>query len=132
MREIPERIGIMRKPLSVLVCLSFCLLLLPCGSSRATGGLATAWQNDYAAVCTLLLDAAEDCSLCHTTVPALNPYGQDILDFGFAWFVLEGADSDDDGRTNGDEIYSDCTLPGDAASPTETASWSLIKTLYSK
>lgn len=123
----------MRKSLSVLACLSLCLLLLPCGSARATGGIAGVWQTDYADVtCQMLLDAAADCSLCHTTIPDLNPYGQDIADNGIAWFAIEPLDSDGDGRTNGEEIYSDCTLPGDVTSPNAMTNWSLIKRLYSE
>jgi hypothetical protein len=123
----------MRKPLSVLLCLCLCLLLLPFGSARATEGLAGAWQIDYADLaCSMLLEAAANCILCHTTTPETNPYGQDVADFGFGWFVLEGVDSDGDERTNGEEIYNDCTLPGYSATPTDTTSWSHIKARYSK
>ena len=50
--------------------------------------------------------------------------------FGFGWFGLEPEDSDGDGRSNGDEIRIDCTLPGDVTSPNEATSWSRIKALY--
>jgi len=123
----------MRKSLSVLMCLCLCLLLLPFGSARATEGLSEAWQLDYADfACSIILEAAANCFLCHTAFPAMNPYGQDIVDFGFGWFALDGVDSDGDGRLNGDEIYDDCTLPGDAASPTEMTTWSRVKALYSR
>ncbi len=113
--------------------MSLCLLLLPCGSVRATTGIASVWQTDYAAdTCSMLLGAAADCSLCHTNIPDLNPYGQDIADNGFGWFGIEPLDSDGDGRTNGEEIRSDCTLPGDVTSPNATTNWSLIKRLYSE
>ena len=122
----------MKKSLSILVCLSLCLLLLPINSSRATEGMADIWQLDYADVaCSMVLEAAQNCILCHTSVPQVNPYGQEIADAGFGWFVVEPLDSDGDGRTNGEEIYNDCTLPGDAVSPTETTSWSLLKALFS-
>jgi len=123
----------MRKPLFLLMCLSLCLLLLPYGSARATPGISSTWQLDYADVaCSMLLDAAANCSLCHTSPSTRNPYGQDIADNGFGWFGIEPLDSDGDGRTNGEEIYNDCTLPGDAASPTEMTTWSRIKALYSR
>jgi hypothetical protein len=123
----------MGKSLSVPMCLSLCMLLLPLSSARANEGIAGIWQLDYADVaCSMLLEAAADCSLCHTSVPEVNPYGQEIADAGFGWFVVEPLDSDGDGRTNGEEIYIDCTLPGDAISPTETTSLSHIKALYTK
>ena len=123
----------MKSLLFMLMCLSLCLLLIPVGSARATEGLAGAWRSDYEGweeVCTMVLDAASNCVLCHTAVPELNPYGQDIFDFGFGWFGLEPEDSDGDGRSNGDEIRIDCSLPGDPVSPNKTTSWSRIKALY--
>ena len=39
-------------------------------------------------------------------------------------------DSDGDGRTNGQEILSDCSAPGDAVSASEAATWSAIKALF--
>lgn len=125
----------MKKPLLVMMCLSLCLQMVPMGSAQATEALSGAWRSDYESweeVCTMVLDAATNCILCHTEVPELNPYGQDVVDFGFGWFGLEWDDSDGDGRLNGDEIRLDCTLPGDAASPNETTTWSRIKTLYNQ
>ena len=123
----------MKKSLSVLMCLSLGLLLLPASSALATEGMAAIWQLDYSeGACSMVLQAAADCSLCHTSVPAVNPYGQDIADSGFGWFVIEPLDSDGDGRTNIEEITNDCSLPGDAASPTEANTWSRIKAIYSK
>jgi hypothetical protein len=116
-----------------MLCLSLCLQLILLGSAQATEALAGAWRSDYEGweeVCTKVLDAATNCILCHTEVPGLNPYGQDIFDFGFGWFALEWEDSDGDGRLSGDEIRLDCTLPGDATSPDEPTSWSRIKALY--
>jgi hypothetical protein len=123
--------GEMRKLISVLLCLVLALLLLPYGSGRASVGVSDIWQLDYADdTCAMLLQAAQDCSLCHTSVPAVNPYGQDISDPGFGWFGIEWLDSDGDGRTNGEEIRNDCSLPGDAISPIEKTSWSRIKALF--
>lgn len=115
----------------VLVFLALGILALPSGSARATMGVASVWQMDYAeTACDMVLAAAADCSLCHTTVPAVNPYGQDIADNGFGWFGIEPVDSDGDGRTNREEIMDDCSLPGDATSPTGTTTWSRIRALY--
>jgi len=115
----------------VLVFLALGILALPSGPVRATTGVATVWQMDYAeTACDMVLAAAADCSLCHTTVPAVNPYGQDIADFGFGWFGIEPLDSDGDGRTNREEIMDDCSLPGDATSPIGTTTWSRIRALY--
>lgn len=116
---------------TVLVLLAIGVIGLPPGTVRATQGMATTWQSDYAeTACAMVLAAAADCSLCHTAVPALNPYGQDVFDFGFGWFVIEPRDSDGDGRTNREEITIDCSLPGDATSPLEATSWSRIRALY--
>ena len=116
---------------SIPMGLSLGVLLLAVGSARATIGIANIWQLDYAETsCSLVLAAAADCSLCHTTIPAVNVYGQDIADNGFGWFGIEPLDSDGDGRTNGDEIRIDCSLPGDATSPTESTTWSRIRALY--
>ena len=43
---------------------------------------------------------------------------------------IEGDDSDGDGRTNGEEINVDCTLPGDPASPVDQDSWGSLKALF--
>jgi hypothetical protein len=113
--------------------LALYLLLLPNPSVQANEGISEIWQLDYADfACSMILEAAANCSLCHTTPPGTNPYGQDIAENGFGWFVIEPLDSDGDGRTNGEEIYNDCTLPGDEVSPVEANSWSHIKALYSR
>jgi hypothetical protein len=121
----------MKVPHVIPICLLSCVVLLPAGPAGATQGIASVWQSDYAeAACALVLEAAADCSVCHTTIPALNPYGQDVNDFGFGWFGIEPLDSDGDGRTNGEEIRIDCSLPGDATSPTAATTWSRIRALY--
>ena len=120
----------MKQRRSGLLLLGLCLFL-PTGVGMATSGIADIWQLDYAETsCELVLAAAADCSLCHTSVPDVNPYGQDIADFGFGWFGIEPLDSDGDGRTNGEEIMIDCSLPGDATSPTAMTTWSRIRALY--
>jgi len=113
------------------VLLAITVTVLPSAAVRATDGIATTWQSDYSeSACEMVLAAAADCSLCHTSVPALNAYGQDVRDFGYGWFAIEPLDSDGDGRSNREEIVDDCTLPGDATSPFEAASWSQVRALY--
>jgi len=60
----------------------------------------------------------------------LNPYGQDFKEADRDFAAIESFDSDGDGRTNGEEILIDCTLPGDAISPADLNSWGNIKALY--
>jgi hypothetical protein len=45
-----------------------------------------------------------NCNLCHTNVPALNPYGSDFRQGGQDFIAIEGLDSDGDGFTNIEEI----------------------------
>jgi uncharacterized membrane protein len=69
--------------------------------------------------------AAEDCTLCHTDPPKLNPYGNDIkvaLETAHTKQLtpevlhsLDAKDSDGDGANNKAEFAAD-TLPGDPAS----------------
>ncbi len=69
--------------------------------------------------------ATAKCVLCHTKVPALNPYGQEIKAALKAagtktltaaiLHLVDANDSDGDGATNAQEFAED-TLPGDAAS----------------
>ncbi len=61
------------------------------------------------------------CSTCHTSVPALNPYGSALRANGFNFSAIEGLDSDGDGVSNLQEIRN-LTNPGVAqAAPTTTA-----------
>jgi hypothetical protein len=55
------------------------------------------------------------CSLCHTSVPYLNPYGTDFLNNGHNFQAIEPLDSDGDGSTNIVEIEAR-TFPGDPTS----------------
>ncbi len=68
------------------------------------------------------------CSICHTHVPALNPYGKALLDAGGTGSVISDAtfvaveplDSDKDGFTNLQEILAG-TFPGDRKSFPKTS-----------
>lgn len=53
------------------------------------------------------------CTMCHTTIPNLNPYGEDFRDNGSDFDAIEQKDSDDDGVSNIDEINAR-SLPGDS------------------
>lgn len=116
----------------VTASLALCLLGLAAGEAAAFNGIARDWRDQYPDACATLTAASQDCSLCHIEGGFdLNPYGLDLADASNNFLNIEGDDSDGDGRTNGQEINLDCTLPGDAASvPARTAQWGIIKALY--
>ena len=120
----------MRKITLILSVLAFCLLMLPAQDSQAFTGIKNNWLAEYPDVCQDLVDIANDCSLCHGGGFSLNPYSQDLLDASLVFADIEAMDSDGDGRTNIEEIGTDCTAPGDAVSPVEAATWTTIKTLF--
>ena len=93
----------MRKLMVFAMALAICAIALPTSSAVASGDVRDAWLAAYADVCQDLVDAANDCSLCHAD--GLNPYGQDLAagDPNDP-IAIEGLDSDEDGRTNGEEI----------------------------
>ena len=57
--------------------------------------------------------ALDTCTTCHSTVPNLNPYGEDFRDNGSDFDAIEQKDSDGDGFSNIDEINAR-SLPGDS------------------
>ena len=57
----------------------------------------------------------DSCSLCHTSVPALNGYGSDWVNNSKSFSAIESRDSDGDGWPNLAEIQA-LTLPGNASS----------------
>jgi hypothetical protein len=90
------------------------LVLLSQGSALARSSLLDIFTTKYGTAGTVL----ENCILCHTSVPALNPYGQDFFDAGANAAALDSIanfDSDGDGATNITEINA-LTFPGDPAS----------------
>ena len=106
-----------------------CLLMLNAVPASTSDAIRDAWLTSYPDVCTVLETAAYDCSLCHSG--GLNPYGTDLAaNDPYVPTSIDGLDSDQDGRTNGEEINNDCTLPGDGTSDIEAASWTQIKTLF--
>src|SRR5262245_37358943 len=83
-----------------------------------------AFRTQYPAAAGSRIDG---CSLCHSTVPQLNPYGSAFLSAEFNFPPIEGLDSDGDGFANLAEIQA-LTFPGNPAdtpavlpSPTPTA-----------
>jgi len=90
------------------------LVLLAQGSALATSNFKTLFNDKYGTAGTVL----DSCTLCHTSIPALNPYGADFLNAGANLAALDAianVDSDGDGATNITEINAR-TLPGDPAS----------------
>lgn len=120
----------MKKASLLTVSLSLCLLTWAVGTVQAKTSYATAWRARYTTACTTLRSAASSCVLCHTNEPDLNAYGELLASNGRNYAAAESADSDGDGRTNGQEILQDCTLPGDLASPTATLVWGALKAIY--
>ena len=100
--------------------------------AQATSGIKNGWLADFPDVCPDLVEAANNCTLCHGDAFALNDYAQDYKDFGEDWLVIQSRDSDQDSRTNEQEILLDCTLPGDPASvvANEGYTWGGIKALF--
>lgn len=119
-------------PSALALCLLLGLMIGAANPAAAFNGIGRDWRDQYPDVCSTLTTASQDCSLCHIEGGFdLNPYGSDLANANNNFLAVEALDSDGDGRTNGQEISQDCTLPGDAASvPVRTATWSSIKALF--
>jgi hypothetical protein len=107
----------------------------------ATPTIQRKWFNTYPEACGFLVAAANECSLCHTLLPNGDPtalfkhnnrYGMAIAANGYDIKATEPIDSDLDGRTNGQEIKHDCTLPADPRSvvPVSSTTWSVLKARF--
>jgi len=68
-------------------------------------------KDEYPGITGTKLDS---CSLCHTSVPARNPYGLAYGSADHSFASVESLDSDGDGVSNGDEIAA-LTWPGKAS-----------------
>ena len=79
--------------------------------ANAVPDYLTAFETQYPAAVGSRIDM---CTLCHTTVPALNPYGMAFANAGHEFAPIESQDSDGDGFTNLAEIMA-LTFPGDPA-----------------
>jgi hypothetical protein len=113
--------------------LVLCLIGLTSTQALAFGGFGDDWNEFYPDACQELKDAttfATNCALCHTAGFGLNAYGVDVGEANNDFLSIEDLDSDGDGRTNGEEINLDCSLPGDAVSPTDADTWGGIKVLF--
>ncbi len=80
------------------------------GNAQAVSSFRTQFQNTYPAARGSQIDS---CSLCHTSAPNLNVYGQAWSNGDFR--SIESQDSDRDGASNIDEIKA-LTFPGNASS----------------
>lgn len=109
--------------------LTVCLLPL---AANANSSYQSSWRSTYPDACQTLLTAVTNCSLCHTSVPSLNPYGNALAGHRTTMTTTDNLDSDGDGKTNIVEINA-CYLPGNANStpvPNDEQAWGLIKSLY--
>lgn len=82
------------------------------------GGIALANQGALDVFNAQYPGTSYSCSLCHTSAPALNPYGTALAPLPVTaaeLIAIETVDSDGDGATNITEINAG-TLPGDATS----------------
>jgi hypothetical protein len=115
----------------VLTVPALCLVLLQAGEAQARNAIKNDWLDQYPEACAELVTLANNCTLCHEGGGfAVNLYGADLANVNEDFVAVEGVDSDGDGRTNGQEILSDCSAPGDAVSAPATITWSSIKSLF--
>lgn len=123
----------MNKHAAALGSLALCLLVVAAAEVRATSSIRNSWNAYYSATaCANAKAAANACTLCHlpSNPYTMNGYGDLLIDNDRNYAAAAAADSDGDGRTNGQEITQDCTLPGDIASPTEFPAWGALKATY--
>lgn len=118
---------------TIIAAAFLCVALAPAAHANET--IAADWLIYYPNACETLTDAlleANDCVLCHNPgADTLNAYGFDLSVVGGNFLTAEGFDSDGDGRTSGQEILLDCTLPGDFGSvPVHDSTWSAVKALF--
>ncbi len=113
--------------------LVFCLVGGAATQVLAKNQFAQDWRDYYPDSCQDLQDSttmAQSCIICHSSGFGLNPYGNDYKENNQSFAAIESMDSDGDGRTNGEEINLDCTMPGDAIAPIDQNSWGNIKVLF--
>lgn len=121
----------MKRNAWLVASLSLCLLTYAAGAANATTTRRNQWRAFYPNVCTTLFNA--NCTVCHTSTSGsapFNAYGALLDSNGRNYAAAEAADSDGDGRTNGQEINQDCTLPGDLTSPVTDTKWGALKSTY--
>jgi len=115
----------------LLICMivlvaALAALLVTATGAQASPSFTGAFLDQYPQAGPTLTAAANDCSLCHSSIPARNSYGTDLepasnSTIGFRLIAVEllNSDGDADGAANDcdniTEINND-KLPGDAAS----------------
>jgi hypothetical protein len=108
----------MKKRLSVLAAGFVCAAMVVPGVASAKSPFLNTFNNKYGTSATKL----NTCSVCHTAVPSLNPYGNAFknkwksgLTVGQALGAIQPLDSDRDTFSNIKEIRAR-TFPGRKAS----------------
>jgi len=99
----------MKRPFSILCVMT--LILSVCAAAYASSGYMTSFNNRYGTGGTAL----NTCSVCHTTTPSVNSYGNAFKNSARNYATIEPMDSDGDGFTNIVEINAR-TFPGNASS----------------
>jgi len=99
----------MKRLLSILFVMT--LILSIYAVSYASGTYMTSFNNRYGTTGT----AIGTCSVCHTTAPACNSYGNAFKNNARNYATIEPIDSDGDGFTNIVEINAR-TFPGNSTS----------------
>jgi hypothetical protein len=108
-------------------------LLVVTTAAQASSTYRNAWNAAYPNACATLKTAVSNCTLCHTSVPNLNPYGAALIGHSATIAAsTDNLDSDGDGKTNLVEI-DHCTLPGNPLSkpvPNDSQAWGALKGSY--
>ncbi len=121
----------MKKLLTLVLCLAFCLLLTPVKSVYAFGSIGDSMLAFYPDLCDDNVALVNACAMCHNPGGFdRSPYGLDLEAEELDFAATESYDSDGDGRNNGIELTIDCTDPNDITSPVNTSSWTHIKGLF--
>ncbi len=99
-------------PIASLMCFLFATQY-----ALATNSYMSSMRQRYPRIAGTRL---ESCSVCHTTAPSLNAYGQAYRSAGRNFAAVEALDSDGDGFTNLNE-FNGLTFPGDSKDYSKTS-----------
>jgi hypothetical protein len=105
-----RRFGGLALGLGAIVMLAGLMLATPL-TAHASPNYLTAFKKAYPVAKYPKVKKISSCKLCHTTAPALNPYGSDFASHGHSFTAINNLDSDKDGSTNLAEIKAG-TWPG--------------------
>ena len=114
-------VGVPRLATAIILAMTLANAAQP---ANAVSGYLTAFETQYPDAVGSRIDT---CNVCHTDIPALNPYGVAFQGAGHEFAPIESDDSDGDGASNLAEIMA-LTFPGDPGdtppepSPTATPS----------